>query len=224
MMSDTNTHQEALRPFILGIAGCSCSGKSTLARELAKEFQATLLPLDLYYRDLGHLPFEDRTRENFDHPDAFEETLLVDHLHALPKHQPVDVPTYDFADYTRVPNRTTRVQPANLIIVEGILALHFSSLRALYNLSVFVEAPLDLCLSRRIHRDTHQRGRTEASVRLQYETTARPMAEQFVLPSAIYANVTVSGTQSLDWSVEQILQRLRQLGVTLPDHHPIQAS
>jgi uridine kinase len=198
------------RPIVLAIAGCSGSGKTTLARELAAELTATLLPLDLYYRDLSHLRPEVRARQNFDHPDSLEHSLLVEHVRQLAAGNPVAAPIYDFASHTRVVDRTTAIGTAPVVIVEGILALHFDELRPLYNLSVYVNAPHELCLKRRIHRDVLERGRTEASVREQFWATAHPMAECFVLPSARFADLTVEGAESLDWSVEQVLSLLRR--------------
>ena len=196
------------RPLILGIAGCSGSGKTTLARELTRQLEATLLPLDFYYHDLSHLTPAERAACNVDHPDSIEHELLVEHIQSLASGQPIDRPVYDFATHSRVPGQFERIEPTRVLIVEGILALHYESLRALYDLSIFVNAPHDLCLTRRIHRDTRERGRTEQSVRDQFDTTVRPMADLFVLPSADHATLTVEGTQALDWSVEQALRKL----------------
>jgi uridine kinase len=204
------------RPFILGIAGCSGSGKTTLARELTQQFKATLLPLDFYYHDLSHLPHDDRALQNFDHPDSIEHALLAEHISTLANRQPIHRPIYDFANHTRVPNQTELIAPTEFLIVEGILALHYEDLRNLYDFSIYVNAPNQICLNRRIYRDMRERGRTEESVRAQFEATAKPMADRYVLPSAVYASVTVEGTDELDWSVEQILKRLHQLGVVLP--------
>lgn len=201
------------RPLILGVAGCSGSGKTTLARELTTQLEATLLPLDFYYRCLTHLPAEERSFQNFDHPDSIEHTLLEEHVQSLADGKLIDRPIYDFTTHTRVPHRTETVSPAPVLIVEGILALHYPGLRALYDFSIYVNAPNQLCLNRRIYRDMRERGRTEESVRAQFETTARPMADLYVVPSAKHASITVEGTDSLDWSVEQILQRLHQLGL-----------
>ncbi|WP_263383406.1 uridine kinase [Granulicella arctica] len=198
------------RPFILGIGGCSGSGKTTLARELTSQLNATLLPLDFYYHDLSHLPPDERAQQNFDHPDSLESDLLAHHVATLADGRAIDRPVYDFATHSRVAGVTESVQTAKVLIVEGILALHYESLRKLYDFSIYVNAPHSLCLTRRIHRDVRERGRSEASVRDQYEATARPMADMFVLPSAAHATVTVEGTDALDWSVEQILQRLRR--------------
>jgi uridine kinase len=202
------------RPLILGIAGCSGSGKTTLARELTTQFNATLLPLDFYYTCLSHLPPADRALQNFDHPDSLEHTLLIEHITALANNQPIERPLYDFATHTRIPGRTETIHPAPVLIVEGILALHYEALRPLYDFSIYVNAPNKICLNRRIYRDMRERGRTEESVRAQFEATAKPMADLYVLPSAAHASIIVEGTDALDWSVEQILKRLHQLNLT----------
>jgi uridine kinase len=202
------------RPVIVGIAGCSGSGKTTLARELTTQWNATLLPLDFYYRDLSHLPPLERAQQNFDHPDSIESELLRQHVMALANGAAIERPTYDFSQHIRVAGLTETIASTEVLIVEGILALHYESLRALYDFSIYVNAPHDLCLTRRIYRDVRERGRTEESVRQQYEATARPMADLYVLPSAQHAAMTVEGTDALDWSIEQVLKRLRQLGLT----------
>ena len=197
------------RPILLGIAGCSGSGKTTLARELAAGLDATLFPLDLYYRDLSQFPLDARDKRNFDHPDSLESELFLAHLRNLAEGQPIQRPIYDFKTHTRVAGAFEPVTPRRVVIVEGILALHYPELLPLYTLSVFVEAPDDVCLNRRIHRDMRERGRTEASVREQYEAAVRPMAERYILPSQVHATLTVSGCESLDWSVERVRRTLR---------------
>lgn len=212
------------RPLILGLGGCSGSGKTTLARELTAQLNATLLPLDFYYRCLSHLPFEERVLHNFDHPDSLEHTLLVRHIEDLAENRSIERPIYDFTTHTRVPGRTETIAPAPVLIVEGILALHYPRLRTLYDFSIYVNAPNEICLNRRIYRDMRERGRTEESVRAQFEATAKPMAEKYVIPSAQHATITVEGTDALDWSVEQVmnrlddLDRLHQLGLVRPRH------
>lgn len=215
-MPDQHAQQLLLpqRPLILGIAGCSGSGKTTLARELTQQFNATLLPLDFYYTCLRHLPPAERALQNFDHPDSLEHTLLVEHINTLANNQPIERPIYDFATHTRVPGQTETIHPAPVLIVEGILALHYEALRPLYDFSIYVNAPNKICLNRRIYRDMRERGRTEESVRAQFEATAKPMADLYVLPSAAHASIIVEGTDALDWSVEQILKRLHQLNLT----------
>jgi uridine kinase len=197
-------------PLVLAIAGCSGSGKTTLARELATQLDATLFPLDLYYRDLSQFPLDSRHKRNFDHPDSLESELIIEHVRTLATGQPIQRPVYDFATHSRVPDAFDTITPTRVVIVEGILALHFAELIPLYNFSIYVNCPDDICLTRRIHRDMRERGRTEESVREQFHATAQPMAELYVLPSQSRATITVEGTDSLDWSIEQILQRLHQ--------------
>jgi uridine kinase len=198
---------------MLGIAGCSGSGKTTLARELATQLNATLFPLDLYYRDLSQFPLDTRHKRNFDHPDSLESELIIEHVHALANGQPIQRPVYDFKTHSRVAGAFDTIVPGEIVIVEGILALHYAELVQAYNFSIYVNAPHDVCLARRIHRDVRERGRTEESVREQFEATAKPMADLYVVPSAARASVIVEGTDSLDWSVEQILQRLNKAGL-----------
>jgi uridine kinase len=202
------------KPLMLGIAGCSGSGKTTLARELANQLDATLFPLDLYYRDLSQFPLDSRHKRNFDHPDSLESELIVEHVRALAQGHVIQRPVYDFKTHSRVAGAFEEIKPTHVVIVEGILALHYAELVPCYDFSIYVNAPHEVCLARRIHRDMRERGRTEESVREQFEATARPMAELYVIPSAVRASVTVEGTDSLDWSVEQILERLSHAGLT----------
>ncbi len=195
-------------PLLIGIAGCSGSGKTTLARELAIQLEATLFPLDLYYRDLSQFPLDSRHKQNFDHPDSLESELIIAHVRALSEGLPIQRPVYDFSRHTRVPDTFEPITPTRVVIVEGILALHYPELIPLYDFSIYVDAPNEICLNRRIYRDMRERGRTEQSVRDQFEATARPMAEKYVLPSQAHATVTVEGTEALDWSIEHILREL----------------
>jgi uridine kinase len=198
---------------VVGIAGWSGSGKTTLARELARELGATLFPLDLYYRDLSQFPVDSRDKQNFDHPDSLESELFIEHIRELGAGRAIQRPAYDFSRHTRVTGDFETVEPAPFLIVEGILALHYEELWPLYDFSVYVDAPEEICLNRRIYRDMRERGRTEESVRAQFEATARPMAEQYVLPSQARATITVSGTEALDWSIERALRGLRDRGL-----------
>jgi len=200
-------------PIVVGIGGCSGSGKTTLARELATQLDATLFPLDLYYRDLSQFPLDARDKQNFDHPDSLESELFVAHIEGLAKGRVIQRPVYDFSRHTRVAGAFESVSPARFVVVEGILALHYEELWPLYDFSIYVDAPNEICLNRRIYRDMRERGRTEESVRAQFEATARPMAEKYVLPSQARATMTVSGTEALDWSIEQVLRGLRDRGL-----------
>ena len=206
MMSDSSFH----RPVVVGIAGCSGSGKTSLARALAASLDGTHFPLDHYYRDLGHLPLEERCQQDFDHPSMLEAELLTSHIAALASGSGIERPLYDFATHTRVRNQTEHIAPDRYLLVDGIFALHYDTLRSLYGLSIYVEAPDDVCYQRRLARDVRERGRTPESVAAQYAKTVRPMAEKFVRPSAAYSDLIVDGTSSLDWSLEQVLSQLHQ--------------
>ena len=212
-MSEQLTLAGVLWPTVIGIGGCSGSGKTTLARELAAELDATLFPLDLYYRDLSHFPLDTRHKRNFDHPDSLESELIHEHVQALSRGEPIERPVYDFSTHSRVPGKTERLVPKTFVIVEGILALHYADLLPIYTLTIYVDAPHDICLTRRIHRDTRERGRTEESVREQFYATAKPMAEMFVLPCQPAADLTVNGCEALDWSIESVFAALRRRGL-----------
>jgi len=199
-------------PLVIGIGGCSCAGKTTLARELARQLDATLFPLDLYYRDLSQFPLDSREKRNFDHPDSLEGELLVEHVRGLARGEAIQRPVYDFKTHTRVAGRFETVVPTGVVIVEGILALHYAELLPCYGFSIYVNAPQEVCLARRIERDMRERGRTEEAVRAQWEATTLPMAELYVVPSAKHASITVEGTGSVDWPVEQVLKRLGEDG------------
>jgi uridine kinase len=201
------------RPLVIGIGGCSGSGKTTLARELASQLDATLFPMDLYYRDLSQFPLDSRHKQNFDHPDSLESELIIEHVRTLAQGHAIQRPVYDFKTHSRVAGAFDEIRPTDVVIVEGILALHYDDLIPLYDFSVYVNAPDEVCLARRIHRDMRERGRTEASVREQFKATAQPMADLYVVPSAARASVTVEGTDALDWSVEQVLERLNHAGL-----------
>ena len=195
-------------PTVIGIAGCSGSGKTTLASELATQLTATLFPLDLYYRDLSQFPLDSRHKQNFDHPDSLESELFIEHIRSLAAGRTIQRPVYDFSTHSRVLGAFEPISPSRFVLVEGILALHYAELVPLYHFSIYVNAPHDVCLARRIHRDMRERGRTEQSVREQFEATAKPMADLYVVPSQKRATITVAGTEALDWSIEQILREL----------------
>lgn len=183
---------------IIAIAGASASGKSlfsqTIYNELVTELQSGAIAVieeDAYYKDQSHLPFEHRTQTNYDHPDAFEHDLLRQHLEQLRLGQSVEVPTYDYTQHTRS-NKTRTVNPAKILIVEGILLLSDPALSEVFDIKVFIDTPLDICLLRRMQRDIEQRGRSIASVVDQYQATVRPMFYQFIEPSKHNADLVVT--------------------------------
>jgi uridine kinase len=200
-------------PVAIGIAGCSGSGKTTLAAELARALGGIHFHLDNYYRDLKHLPLEERFRQNFDDPELIEVALLAPQVAALARGEAIERPLYDFSTHTRVEGRTERVEAGPFLIVEGLFALHYPELLPLYQLRVYVDTPDGLCFERRLKRDIEQRGRTEESVRRQYEATVRPASVAYVRPSAAHADLTIDGTGALDWKVERVVTELRARGL-----------
>lgn len=189
-----------MRPLVIGIAGGSGSGKTTLTRQIIAASggsNVAWIPYDAYYRDLAGYPFAERQQMNFDHPDAFDTDLCIQHLDALCAGQPVVVPEYDFVAYTRAAGGTI-VRPQPVIIVDGILVFVAAALRERFALRVFVDADDDIRLLRRILRDTQERGRDVVSVCRQYLATVRPMHQQFVAPSRQHAHIIVpSGDDTL---------------------------
>ena len=181
------------RPYVVGIAGGTGSGKTTLAQKLADAMPAgrcALIEHDAYYHDLSHLPPDQRAGVNFDHPSALDSGLLVDQLRQLRDGTPVEVPIYDFATHTR--RRDTRtVRAARVIIVEGILVFSEPALRDQMDIKIFVDTDADIRLMRRIRRDLEERGRTFQSVRDQYYATVRPMHLEYVEPTKRWADLII---------------------------------
>jgi uridine kinase len=194
---------------LIAIAGMSGAGKTALTRALAERLadQAAVLALDSYYHPLDHLTEAERAERNFDHPEALDWALLVDHLGALLGGASVASPVYLFDRHTRAPD-TALIEPRPYVIVEGILALHEPQLRALAHLKVFVSAPAGECRRRRLARDIAERGRTEESVMRQYRQSVVPMARRYVLPTRRHADVIVSGRQAIEESVTAVLRAL----------------
>jgi uridine kinase len=200
-------------PVVLAIAGCSGSGKTTMACEVAHALNGVHFHLDNYYRDLSHLPLAERARQNLDDPAVIESSLLAEHIAALARGESIERPLYDFATYCRIPGQTETVRAGAFLIVEGIFALHYPELLPLYHLRVYVDTPDELCFERRLRRDIEQRGRTPESVRQQYEATVRPSSFTYVRPSAANADLVVDGSEALDWKVEQVLAQMHRRGL-----------
>ena len=195
--------------YLIGIAGPSGAGKTYLARHLAAKLQGRVLALDRYYRDLSHLPLEERARVNFDAPEALDHELMVEQVAALRSNETVQLPVYDFSTHTRT-HRTEVVRPSDVIIVEGLLTLHWFSLRRLLGTKVFVDLNDEACLTRRQARDVRERGRTPESVMQQYATTVAPMAQRYVRPTLVYADVVVSGAEPIGDGVSRVLAHYRR--------------
>jgi uridine kinase len=201
------------RPFVLGIAGGTGSGKTTVAEGIVAGLPrggAVLIDHDAYYRDRSHLPREQRATVNYDHPDAMETELLVAHLARLRAGDPVEIPQYDFREHARRQD-SRRVQPAPVVLVEGILVLADERLRAAMDLKIFVDTDADVRLMRRLCRDMEQRGRTFAQVREQYYATVRPMHLEFVEPSKRHADLIVPEGGENRPALDAIVARLLQL-------------
>lgn len=202
---------EPVVPHVLGIAGGSGSGKSTISRSILEALpkgSGVLLEQDHYYRSQSHLPLEERERVNYDHPDALELDLLCQHLDALRAGRPIDRPTYDFSLHDRA-KTGLRMEPAPVIVVEGILALADERLRARFDVKIFVDTDADIRLMRRIRRDLEHRGRSFAQVRKQYYETVRPMHLAFVEPSKRFADIIVPEGGQNRVALDLILGHLR---------------
>lgn len=201
------------QPVILGVAGGSGSGKSTVVRELVRSLGdgvASVIRHDWYYRDLVHLPLEQRSSVNFDHPDSLETELLVAHLRKLLAGDTIQAPTYDFSTHTRG-ERTVTVRPTPAIVLDGILVLAHAELREIIDLAVFVDTEPDIRLIRRLRRDTEKRGRTAESVVEHYEKTVRPMHLEFVEPSRRYADLTINEGGFNRVAVDLVTDRMREI-------------
>lgn len=184
---------------VIGIAGGTGSGKTTITGQISERLgdEVTVITHDNYYRAHHEMTYEERTLLNYDHPDAYETELLVEHLAALRRGESVEVPVYDFTTYDRT-DRTTTVKPSRAIIVEGIVIFAHPELRDLMDVKVFVDADADVRILRRILRDVQERGRSLESVINQYLTTVKPMHEAFVEPSKRYADIIIpTGGQNL---------------------------
>lgn len=181
------------RPLVIGIAGGSCSGKTSVTRAIYEEFKnhsVVVIEQDYYYKDQSHMTFEERLQTNYDHPLAFDTDLLIDHVKTLLNRESIEKPMYDYVEHTRAKEVTT-VEPKDVIIVEGILVLEDERLRDLMDIKLFVDTDSDLRIIRRIQRDIKERGRTADSVIEQYITAVRPMHNMFIEPTKRYADVII---------------------------------
>ncbi len=182
------------KPVIIGIAGGSASGKTSIAKRLKKAFESSnsvyIIRQDDYYSDQSHMPFEQRLLTNYDHPFAFDNDLLVEHLDKLTNRVSVEKPTYDFINHTRSSD-IELVEPSDVIVLEGLFVLEDARIRQRLDIKIYVDTPADIRFIRRLVRDVRDRGRTLDSVVHQYTTTVRLMHEQFIEPTKRYADVIV---------------------------------
>lgn len=200
-----------MTPRLIAIVGPSCSGKTTLARHLAGHLPGgvLLLSLDSYYRDLARLPLGERHHFNFDEPAALDLPLLLGNLEGLAQGLAVDKPVYLFPEHVRAP-QPQRVEPTPWIIIEGLFALYWEEVRRLCHTRIFVEAPDNLCLERRLARDTVERGRTRESILEQYTRQVRPMCQQHLLPTRAFADLVLDGTLPVEIMAAPLIERLGQ--------------
>ena len=207
---------DADRPYLIGVAGGSNSGKTTIAERLADVIgteELSLIRLDSYYITMRDQPIEVRAAVNYDHPDAFDWDLLNQHLQRITAGESVEVPIYDYTIYDRT-DEYELVVPGKVVVVEGILVLWEPRLRAMLDLKVFVDTPADLRVIRRLQRDVAERGRTQESILEQYLTTVRPSHEQFIEPSKRYADVIVPEGGLNRPALDVLLARVRELTTT----------
>ena len=201
------------KPIVFGVAGGTASGKTTVARSILDQVGAhriAYLPHDAYYRDMARLPPAERAQQNYDHPDALESDLLARHIRELTEGRAIQLPVYSFADYTRKPE-TVLVEPAPVILVDGILIFAEPELRALMDIKIFVDTDADIRLIRRIERDTRERGRTLSGTIFQYLDTVRPMDLEFVQPSRRYADIILPGGGQNRVAIEMVVSRLHAI-------------
>ena len=201
-----------MKPFLIGIAGPSCAGKTELSRALAAWLPGgvPVVSFDSYYKPLDHLTLDERAATNFDHPDALDWPLIIRDVERLAAGEAIDEPVYLFDTHTRA-RQARRVEPARFTILEGLFALYREEVRALLNAKYFVMAPMDLCLERRRRRDVAERGRTPESVDLQFHETVQPMAEQYVIPTQSHASLVLSGVIPVEESMVQVRSHLYRI-------------
>ena len=181
------------KPIVIGVAGGSGSGKTSVTKSIYEKFKGhsiMILEQDYYYKDQSHLPFEERLKTNYDHLLAFDNDLLLEHIHKLLNYESIDKPVYDYAMHTRS-EEVIHVEPKDVIILEGILVLEDERLRDIMDIKLFVDTDADLRIIRRMMRDIKERGRSIDSVIEQYTSVVRPMHNQFIEPTKRYADVII---------------------------------
>lgn len=201
------------KAIIIGIAGASASGKSLLANTIVNELgsdQVVVIPEDSYYKDHSNIPFEERAKINYDHPNSLDYELLLEHLLQLQAGKPVDVPTYNHSMHVRE-KETRHIGEHKIIVIEGILLFVEKELRDLMDIRIYMDTALDICLIRRMKRDMNERGRSLDSVISQYEETVRPMYMQFIEPSKRYADIIVPRGGGNRIAIDMIKAKMREL-------------
>lgn len=200
-------------PLIIGITGGSGSGKTSVTNAISEVFKnhsVVVIEQDYYYKDQSHLKFEERLNTNYDHPLAFDNDLLIEHIHNLLNNKAVDKPVYDYAQHTRSTD-TIRIEPQDVIILEGILVLEDERLRNLMDIKLFVDTDSDLRIIRRILRDINERGRTVDSVVEQYINVVRPMHNQFIEPTKRYADVIIPEGGQNEVAIDLMVTKIKTI-------------
>lgn len=201
------------RPLVIGIAGGSGSGKTSVTNaiyEAFKDHSVVVIQQDYYYKDQSHLEMEERLKTNYDHPLAFDNDLLIDHVNQLLVRQGIEKPVYDYAAHTRS-SETIQIDPKDVIILEGILVLEDERLRDLMNIKLYVDTDADLRIIRRILRDIHERGRTVESVVEQYLNVVRPMHNQFIEPTKRYADVIIPEGGQNEVAIDLMVTKIKAI-------------
>ena len=183
--------------FIVGLAGPSGSGKSTVAKRVASRLNGHVISMEVYSIEVNHLPLSERAKQNYDAPNAIDVQLLERHIRDYAAGNAIEAPIYNFAEHLRVTDGRQHIPAKSLLIVEGILALHFAKLRPYFDLSIYLEAPDDVCFHRRKVRDITERQRSLELIQWQYENTVLPAAREYLLPSKVYANLVLDGNAAL---------------------------
>ena len=211
-----------MEPYLIGIAGPSCAGKSYLSTHLAQHLNAAMLNLDSYYltparattaragdpADLNHLSLAERAHFNFDAPESLDSPLLIEHVRQLSRGEAIEKPIYNFKNHSRT-GQTERLAARPFIIIEGLFALYWEEIRAVQATKFFVDLGEEICLARRIERDTRERGRSRESVLEQFQTTVRPMAQQYVHPTRQFADVVLTGNGAIAAEMERVLSHIK---------------
>ncbi|MFJ8087490.1 uridine kinase [Lysinibacillus sp. NPDC095746] len=203
----------AKRPVVIGIAGGSCSGKTSVTRaiyDVFRDHSVVVIEQDFYYKDQSHLTFEERLGTNYDHPLAFDNDLLIEHIKKLLVRQSIEKPVYDYVQHTRA-REVIHVEPVDVIILEGILVLEDADLRDLMDIKLFVDTDSDLRIIRRIMRDIKERGRTTDSVIDQYLSAVRPMHNLFIEPTKRYADIIIPEGGDNEVAIDLMVTKIKTI-------------
>ena len=201
------------RPIFIGITGGTGSGKSTIAKEIYRQFGddcIAMIEQDSYYKDQSHLSMEDRVKTNYDHPNAFDNNLLVSHLESLLNGHSIQKPSYDFSIHNRIED-TTKVEPKEIVIVEGILILEDPRIRELLDIKIYVDTDADVRIIRRMVRDINERGRTMESVINQYLNVVKPMHNQFTEPTKKFADIIIPEGGHNKVAIDIIVAKIKEV-------------